>query len=85
MTMTMQTFYFNTGVNAYLYPAKPKFGQVNRGGTVQIPFECHDVPEGSTFKFACDNPELENNNPRTIVREINPGSGLYSKYAYFSV
>lgn len=65
----MQTFYFNTGVKAEIPTnkrhrpdAKPVplcDGQVWRNGTKQIPFDCENVPEGATFSFACDNPNLE--------------------------
>lgn len=77
----METFYFNTGVNPYLYPPIAKFGQVNRGGTVQIPFDCENVPENSTFLFACDD-ENASADENTICREIH-NSGLISKYAFF--
>lgn len=73
---TIKTFYFNTGVkpgiNAYL----------DKMGT-QIPFDCENVPEGATFKFACDNPNIKNESSNYIVREIK-NSRLASKYAYFS-
>lgn len=80
-TKTKKTFYFNTGVKYCNYPYLCE-GQIERGGTKQIPFDCEDVPEGATFQFACDNPDLH---PEAgyIVREIH-NSALHSKYAYFS-
>lgn len=76
----MKTFYFNTGVKYSDYPFLCK-GQVNRGGVKQIPFDCEDVPEGKSFEFACDYPNLY---PEAgyVVREIH-NSTLLSKYAYF--
>lgn len=75
-----QTFYFDTGVRTELHLLCK--GQVIRGGTKQIPFRCEDVPEGATFKFACDNPNLPEAE-KMIVREIE-SEGLCSRYAYFS-
>lgn len=77
----MKTFYFNTGVKYWDYPYLCK-GQVEKGGTKQIPFDCENVPEGAVFKFACDDPNLH---PESgyIVREIH-NSTIHSKYAYFT-
>jgi len=76
----MKTFYFNTGVKYASYPYLYE-GQVVRGGTKQIPFDCDNVPEGATFEFACDNPDLH---PGVgyIVREMH-NTTMGSKYAYF--
>ena len=81
--MSRETFYFNTGVS--FHPAAVLMpGQVWRGGVKQIPFDCEGVPPGSTFLFACSDPDLpEARNPGVVVRRILPGSGLASKYAYF--
>lgn len=92
--MENNIFYFNTGVTHTVggyfgkapQPIEPGPGQVWRGGTLQIPFRCSDVPEKAQFIMACDNPELnEARDPAVIVREILPGSGLLSKYAYFRI
>ena len=83
----MTTFYFNTGVRPFIHnpPVHIGQGEVLRGGTKQIPFDCDDVPEGADFMFACDNPELrESKYEGVIVREIH-NSVLCSKYAYFRV
>lgn len=84
----MTTFYFNTGVTPFGHSNPPMTlseGQVWRGGTKQIPFDCDDVPENASFMFACDNPELrESKYEGVIVREIH-NSTLCSKYAYFRV
>jgi hypothetical protein len=77
----MKRFYFNTGVKYSDYPYLCE-GQIERGGTKQIPFDCEDVPEGAQFKFACDDPNLY---PEAgyVVRPIL-NNALHSKYAYFS-
>jgi len=76
-----RTFYFNTGVKFADYPYL--YGQqVERGGTKQIPFECENIPDGATFKFACDNPNLEGYEGCIIAPIV--GGGLLSKYAYFT-
>lgn len=77
----MKTFYFNTGVSITSGSTLTK-GQIwSPNGVKLIPFECEDVPEGATFAFACDNPNLH---PKAgyIVREIH-NSTLLSTYAYF--
>lgn len=78
----MQLFYFNTGVTPN--NRTDLYGdQVWRNGTIQIPFECDNVPDGAIFKFACDIPDLELDiHPNRIVRKIH-NSDLLSKYAYF--
>lgn len=91
-TATTQRFYFNTGVRPencfnppFPYEYHKKIGNVIRG-TLLIPFDCNDVPENATFKFAASNPNIDDaeNNPKVIVREI-VGGNLLSKYAYFIV
>lgn len=67
-----KTFYFATGVNTNIYPNSPAF----------IPFECENVPDGSTFKFACDNPNLYPDSGYFVAPIV--GGGLLSKYAYFT-
>ena len=77
----VREFYFNTGVEPCMNKVKPT-GGVNRGGVWQIPFRCADVPEGSTFKYACDTPDLED--PEHVIqREILEPNHMLSKYAYF--
>ena len=83
----MKTFYFNTGVRPFIHnpPVKLSAGQIMKGGTMQIPFDCEDVPEGAIFKFACENKDLrESKYPNYIVREIH-NSTLIAKYAYFQI
>lgn len=78
-----RTFYFNTGVSQRMYGYVPLCeGQIWMGGTKQIPFDCYNVPEGATFEFACDYPDLPESQT-CIVREIH-NSTLISKYAYFT-
>jgi len=86
-----QKFYFNTGVKqsysdkpwAKESTAKPEKGTVfSPNGVMLIPFECDDVPENATFKFACDYPELATE--KLICREIH-NSTLISKYAFFVI
>jgi hypothetical protein len=80
----MKTFYFNTGVNLSVYPNLMK-GQISGPNNVKlIPFDCADVPNNATFKCACDNPNLYNDYPNIIMREIH-NSALCSKYAYFTI
>ena len=78
-----RTFYFNTGVRPYIHVPTVKLseGQVLRGGTVQIPFDCEDVPENAEFKFGCDDPNIRGG---YLVRPIL-NSALLSKFAYFQV
>jgi hypothetical protein len=77
----MGTFYFNTGVSIRSGSPLCK-GQVwSSNGVKLIPFECTDVPDDVTFKFACDNPNLYPNSG-FLVREIH-NSTLVSKFAYF--
>jgi len=80
-----KTYYFDTGVTI----RGPYGCQVWKGGTVQIPFDCENVPEKAIFKFACDNPELaESKHPNYIVAEIldqDKKGGLCSKCAYFQI
>jgi hypothetical protein len=56
-------------------------GVIN-GQQMSLPFWCYDVPENAVFQFGCDDPLLELDNPKMIVREIH-NSKLVSKYAYF--
>lgn len=78
----MKKFYFNTGVNAKRYPAKKQFGQVDRHGTVQIPFECDNVPENAIFLYACN--RVDDVASDMIFRKIH-NSSLMSKYAIFQL
>ncbi len=80
-----RTFYFNTGVQPHLHNPLVKLGKgeiLSPNGVIVIPFVCKDVPASSTFKFACDNPDLPEAQ-YSIVRPIIEGA-LLSKYAYFS-
>jgi hypothetical protein len=76
----MDTFYFNTGVkpwnNSFLAP-----GDMLINNERHIPFDCEDVPAGSTFAFCCDNPNLH---PEAgyIVRKMY-NTTMLSEYAYF--
>ena len=76
----MKTFYFNTGVRPES-GAKLQDGQVWLNGTKQIPFDCKDVPEDSTFLCACDKENLYTQE-NVIMREIY-NSTIISKFAYF--
>ena len=78
----MKTFNFNTGVSYSKYPYLCE-GQRISGDAKVIPFSCEDVPEGATFKFAANQPDLY---PQSnyLVREIH-NSTLLSKYAYFQI
>ncbi len=79
----MNRFYFDTGVLYSNYPFLSK-GQVERGGTKQIPFDA-DAPPKSRLLFCCDIPDLpESNRSDVIVREIF-NTTMVSKYAYFVI
>lgn len=85
----MKTFYFNTGVRPFDHnpPAGMAFmkGFKDSGnGVYVIPFEVEDVPDDATFIGACDNPEYMKGD-NIIYREIQPGSRLVSKYAFFLI
>ena len=81
----MRTFYFDTGVRVYAHtppvPVMPG-NVVSSNGVLQIPFDCDDVPENASFRFACDHtlPGTEH----LLKREIY-NSNLVSKYAFFFV
>lgn len=78
----MKTFYFDTGVRPYNFypPVKLSKGHVIRGGTMQIPFDCENVPEGAEFTHTCD--KATQDHYRDFVAEIH-NSALGSRYAHF--
>lgn len=88
-TATISTFFFNTGVRPNWGATPPirasaRFGQVEKGGTIQIPFQVENVPENAHLLFLCDNPDLpEGKAPNHTVAKLLPGSGMVSQYAYF--
>ncbi len=90
----IKTYQFNTGVRPFDHdpPAGMAFmdGYIDSGnGVYVIPFQCEEVPVGYSFKFSCDNPNMDKEqNPfcysgNIIRRDILPGSAMMSKYAYF--
>lgn len=76
----MKTFFFDTGVKLHNNPNGPIGGVLSRNSVWQIPFECADVPDGSIFVFASNDCPVPAGH---IRREIKPGSGILSKFAYF--
>jgi hypothetical protein len=81
-----KTFIFNTGVSVYKHSPSVTVvpgNYVNSNGSLVIPFECTDVPDGAIFKFASHFPNLYPN-AGYIVRPI-VGGNLLSKYAYFTM
>lgn len=78
----MRTFYFNTGVRPYDHspPVKAMPGNVIRGGTLQIPFDCADVPEGSVFEYASDGTQAL---AACFIRREMHNTNMVSKYAVF--
>ena len=80
-----KTFYFNTGVRPE--SGSGLFGrQIWKDGVKQIPFTCKDVSDNAVFMFACNNKDLPESKPDSvIVRKIldSGPEGLLSKYAYF--
>lgn len=77
------TYYFDTGVRPELHsqPVPVMPGQV-LCGTIQIPFDCEDVPKGAVFRFVADNLGLANSH--IIARPIK-NSTMVGRYAFFSV
>ena len=82
----MRTFYFNTGVRVYTHHSPPihvaKGNRVDGNGVLKIPFNCEDVPNNATFKFACDS--TPPGSEHLLKREIH-NSNLLSKFAFFQV
>lgn len=84
--MATKRFYFNTGVRPenvinFPYEYHRKVGNTING-TLLIPFDCENIPEGATFKFGADNPELAING---LVCFPIIGGNLLSKFAFFNV
>ena len=78
----MKTFYFDTGVRPEnRHGVGLCAGQVWRG-TLQIPFDCEDVPPSAVFEFACDTypPGMDH----LLIREMH-NTALLSKYAFFQL
>jgi hypothetical protein len=77
-------------VNAYKvtnfpYEYHSKVGNVVQGnGTLVIPFECEEVPEGAKFMYAGASPIISIASETIIIREI-VGGNVLSKYAYFKI
>lgn len=76
----IREFTFNTGVRVENNRLGPTGGRLAPNGVWTIPFTCDDVPDGATFVFASDSAPVDAGH---IRREIQPGSGLLSRYAYF--
>jgi UDP:flavonoid glycosyltransferase YjiC (YdhE family) len=79
----MKTFYFNTGVLSHNKPLGLMKGQMWKGGTMQIPFDCKDVPENAIFKHASD--ESEKDLPDNWIRREMFNTTMVSKYAFFLI
>ena len=79
----MKTFYFNTGVQSYMVILPLMKGHIIKGGTMQIPFDCDDVPNKATFLYAQDTPP-EIQHPNIIFREMH-NTAMVSKYAFFRI
>lgn len=84
-TSNIRTFIFDTGVRRdYDRTNQLPDGARWAGEVMVFPFKCRDVPEGASLMFLCDDPALkEASYPNAIVRELLPGSGMVSRYAYF--
>lgn len=81
----MRTFFFDTGVKVYNFspPVRvPKGDVISSNGIHLVPFDCDDVPERATFRFACDH--TPPGSEHLLRREIH-NSNLVSKYAFFFV
>lgn len=76
----MKTFYLPVEFDS----TNPVKGVVVKDGTEFISFDCNDVPEGATFLFACDSPNLRKDEKDVIHRKIY-NSSLLSEYAYFKI
>lgn len=80
------THFFSTGVKRNWLRADqlPSLAVWDGNNVMAFPFQCEDVPPKSGLMFLCDDPAMrESWEGDVIVREILPGSGLMSKYAYF--
>lgn len=77
----MKTFYFNTGVKPENRTHLCK-GQVWRGGTMQMPFDCEKVPDNAIFQFSCDH--TPPGDEHLLRREMH-NTTMVSKYAFFKL
>lgn len=88
----MQRFWFNTGVDPAKTPGFPfeyheKIGNSIAGGTLKIPLDVDDAPEGAALAFCSEYGNLKENEIRRgemTVREIR-GGNMATKYAYFDI
>jgi len=76
----MRTFVFNTGVKVLYGTPLIKGHLISSNGVKVIPFDCDDVPLGSTFMFCADDVTLAGN--ELIYREMH-NTVMQSKYAFF--
>jgi hypothetical protein len=85
--MEIKEYTFNTGVRPFDHnpPAGMAFMEGYRdsgNGVYVIPFMCEEVPKEYSLKYCCDN-EIPGNE-HYLKREIQPGSKIISKYAFFA-
>lgn len=83
-----KTYYFNTGVRPetiqnFPYEYHRKKGNVIRG-TLQIPFECEDVPDKAIFRYAGAADCKLKDYPDVKGFKILSGN-LLSEYAFFKL
>ena len=84
----LKEYTFNTGVRPFNHnpPAGMAFMSGFRdsgNGVYVIPFWCEEVPEGSTLSH-CYDIDDKPSSEGLIKREIQPGSRIISKYAFFN-
>ena len=77
-----KTFYFNTGVIPHMNSYLLDQGAIVKNNTLQIPFDCYEVPDNAIFKFACDSDDLTADG--LICRKIY-NSKMASSFAYFRI
>lgn len=79
---TMQTFYFNTGVKPDMNTYRHKDIRISNG-TIEIPINCENVPDGAKLEFLCDDPNLFINQDYIVRKAFN--TKMHSQYAYFKL
>ena len=83
LTPEKKTYYFNTGVKQSLGFQTTNLGDKFINGELHKPFDCEEVPEGSTLAFLCTVDTIYRGQNLYIVREIS-NTVMESKFAYFT-
>lgn len=80
----MKTFYLKTSIKIGEPHDIRKVVNDEEDGTISVPLDCEDVPDGSIFLFASDSPNIKRvrGEEGIIYRKIH-NSSLLAEYAYF--